>query len=608
VAEKLRLLLEKKWLIMPGIKHEVFQLLKEANPDADPDVRTRFLEEAIRQIDSRPVEDEKAKEHREYEKFNLLHWLSLAVPDCSDVTARLAAIKKVYPQFEFREHPDLDLWGSEGYSAHRSPVSVEEILAKRPEELIDYVENFQEDKLGKYDLSELLQTVGEGVQQDYAWGMGLTQALKGRSDRTSNLWNPVIRGLSKASLSLKEWKQVLETVNDGELAERYTKAILDLLLDGVKKEVAGIPVELLADADKVAETIWRHYKTEPSLETEDWLAKAINHPGGELTLFWLYSMSRFCQQADRCKEGIPKPYRQRFKEILTGGTDAAVLGRVVLASRLGYLFSIDEEWARTNVLPLLDWDKDAQQARQAWDGWLIWGRLNARLLTELIPHYKAAFSRLSSELKGRSLRLVNDVAAIAVYWLDNPLEENDWIPAFLRAVTEEDRVDFADRIHVLLMNMQAETKKKLWKRWLKRYWQGRNGGVPIPLSDKELETMLEWVTELEPVFPEAVAVMCEGDVPHRGIDIGVLYQLEKAEIPEKYPEALARLLIHVTSDHEIFRGQYGSLENLTERLILAKAPADLLRKLCEQLARIGCQNAKSLHGKIDAREARDSDK
>ncbi|MBW2121396.1 MAG: DUF4020 domain-containing protein [Deltaproteobacteria bacterium] len=605
--EKVQLMLGKAWLLVPGLKHEVFQLLKEAYPGVDPDVHEQFLEEAIRQIDSQPIEDEEDKKHREYKKFNLLHWLSLAVPACPEVTARLARIKKLYPQFKPREYPDLDFWGGGGYVAHRTPVSVEEILAKRPEELIDYVENFQEDELGGYDLSGLLQTVGEAVQQDYNWSMGLAQALKGRNNCTSNLWNSVIQGWSQANLSLEQWKHVLTTVNDGELAQQYANVIADLLLDGVRKKTAGILVALLAEADNVATTIWRHHGAEPPLETEDWLKSAINHPGGKLAEFWLLSMSRFCRQTDACKERIPNPYRQRFEEILRGETDAAVLGRVVLVSQLGYLFSIDEKWTRSKVLPLLDWDKDAQQARQAWDGWLNWGRWSAQLLPELIPHYKEAFSHLSSAPEEKRLRLVSHVANIAVYGLNNPLEEYDWISAFLRAGAEEDRVAFATWIHALLMNVQAEVKKHLWERWLKKYWQGRNQGIPIPFSDRELGKTVEWISELEPVFPEAVAVICEGEVPHLE-DVQLFYRLKESELPGKYPEALARLLIHLISDHGILRRQCSGLESLTERLIVAKAPANLLHKLCEQLARAGCRNAESLDGKIDVRDVTEDPK
>jgi len=193
------------------------------------------------------------------------------------------------------------------------------------------------------------------------------------------------------------------------------------------------------------------------------------------------------------------------------------------------------------------------------------------------------------------------VANIAVDGLNNPLEEYDWIPSFLRTVAEEDRVAFAEWIHTLLMNMKEEEKKHLWERWLKQYWQERNQGIPVPFSDGELEKTVEWISELEPVFPEAVAVICEGKVPHLE-DVQLLYRLKKTELSDKHPEALTRLLIHLTSDLKMLRRQCSALEILTERLIAAKAPANLLHKLCEQLARAGCRNAESLHGKIDVRD------
>ena len=149
------------------------------------------------------------------------------------------------------------------------------------------------------------------------------------------------------------------------------------------------------------------------------------------------------------------------------------------------------------------------------------------------------------------------------------------------------------------MSMKAETKSRLWERWLKRYWEGRNQGTPVPLAEGELKEMVEWAGELEPVFPEAVEVICRGRVPHFG-HTSLFWRLEKEKtnIPSRYPEYLVKLLVHLTTDVQMPRYFCGELEKLTEKIIDAGAPATMLHKLCDNLAAIGCARAGELSHKI----------
>jgi hypothetical protein len=597
--DKIDWLLHRDLLVEPGLKHELFQLLKNAYPGADPDRREDLLETAAKKIDALPGKDVEDKSWKEYMKFNLLHWLSLSAPDCQKVATRLALIKEAYPDFAPRKRLDLDHWSSgAGWVGPRSPVSVEELLKKRPKAWLEYFVTFKGENFEGPDRSGLLQNIGQAVQQDFDWGRELTDLLANQVGPTSDLWESLISGWNGANLIDKQWEFILSTLDDERLTAAHSRYISDLLEHGAKNEEGGISVDLLDKGDSVAQKVWANLQDEEGEEVDDWLGRAINYPSGRLTMFWLNALSRYRKETDQKDEGLLQPYRERFETIVSENSEAATLGRVVLVSQLGFLFAVDQGWTKENVVPLLDWDRDIQQAQQAWNGWLTWGHLTESLLNELIPFYKKSFSHVPSELQGERERFVEWIVVIALFWMGDPVE-NGWVTYFLQTVEEQDRINFASHAGSHLMSMKAETKIGLWERWLKKYWEGRNSGTPVPLANDELKEMIEWAGELEPVFPEAVAIICNGRVPQFK-DIDLFWRLAQKEnnIKNRYPEDLARLLVHLTTGAQMPIYFCGDLEDLTEGLITAGVSAEILRRLCENLATIGCAGAGDFSSKI----------
>jgi hypothetical protein len=149
------------------------------------------------------------------------------------------------------------------------------------------------------------------------------------------------------------------------------------------------------------------------------------------------------------------------------------------------------------------------------------------------------------------------------------------------------------------MGIKNETKIGLWNRWLKSYWVGRYQGIPVPLTNGELLKMVGWVSELEPVFPEVVEIICNGQIPHFE-HISLFWRLEKNEtnIINQHANDLAKLLECLTSGGHMPEYLCDELQKLTEKLIFAKASAVILRRLCENLATIGCARALELSSMI----------
>ena len=597
--EKIRWLLSKDFMVASGLKHEVYQLLRKTYPGTDRESRRALLDAMLSQLDALGEMKGYDNQRKDYHAFGLLDWLSQADPSCEEVATRLVRLRETHPDFERRRYPDLDRWvSSSGFVGPRSPLSMEELLEKRPSDWIEYLETFKGERFEGPDREGLLRLVSRAVQQDFNWGKELAEVLSGRPKPPQDLWESVIWGWRGADLLEEQWEYVLTVLDDDMLVRRHSQGISDLLQEGVKKEEGGIPLRLFNKADQVADKIWKNHDDDEQDSANDRWNRAITHPGGILAMFWLHALSRTRKETGKKREGLIQPYRERFERIVAGKSEIAVLGRVVLASELAFLFTVNEDWARANLIPLLDWEQDILKASQSWAGWLNSNRLIEPLLSELIPHYRKAFSLLASELNPVRNLMVEHVVFICIFGMNDPLG-NGWLADFLNSAETEDRTSFASQFGQSLMNMQDDTKKALWNRWLREYWERRNQGVPVPLSNAELVEMVEWAGELEPVFPEVVEVVCAGRVPHmEHSSLFYFFTKEKRHIVSHYPDAMAKFLIHLASDDNMQRHFCHDLEILTDQLIAAGVPSALLRKLCDRLAAVGCSKAAELCRRI----------
>lgn len=103
---------------------------------------------------------------------------------------------------------------------------------------------------------------------------------------------------------------------------------------------------------------------------------------------------------------------------------------------------------------------------------------------------------------------------------------------------------FALEIGHQLRNLDEAGQQEWWNVWLKDYWRNRLQGVPDQLDDVEITQMLEWVIHLLGVFSEAVEVAIQ--MPTATLTRSyILHDLGENELIERYPDDLAKFLIHL---------------------------------------------------------------
>ncbi len=257
-------------------------------------------------------------------------------------------------------------------------------------------------------------------------------------------------------------------------------------------------------------SLWLEWQTPPG----DLVNPAINHPLGmvaEALLVWLKGRSPAPGM------GLPTEVRDFFTPLCDAGKPAFQPARIVLASRLNFLFWLDEDWTTRHLLPLFDWTGQPAEARGAWQGFLgflrtsdlsrplpgqiklqflatarhyhelgRWGESYARLLTEMSLEARQAFQE--SELAGATHALPPAAREKMVRWLVELLKStgnqraeyfrNRVLPYMQSSIWPKAGKDFTPNIRESLSRLFVASGEAFpealdeFKEWLEplKYW------------------------------------------------------------------------------------------------------------------------------------------
>lgn len=583
--EKISWILERQLLYDVTSKHEVFRILQVSYSDASVPCRTELIQNIVVGDNSEnKSEDEELERYRIYD---LLVWLNRITPDCDLVKSKLDEIQILSPDFEPREYPDFNHYmNSATRQGPRSPITKEDLLKKKPYIELDWLLNFKGDRFYGPDRDGLLSTITEAISESLKWGWQLVSILKTRQHWDSDLWPSMFRAWQ---LQIKAGKNIDEELKfiskHCELFHIFYTSISELLLE-YAENCKEISFKGILSAENIAQKILEISVTEPNeedLKSEDWLTRAINHPGGKIALFWVHTLSRRTKETDR-KE-IPSNYKSFFENIVSSKSVFAMYGRVVLASQIHFLYSLDPAWTRKFVLPLFDWSSPLR-SQQAWHGFVFWGRANEPILQDLIPLFEKSFIYLKTDLEEIRDRFCEHLASIAVYSSVNPLQHG-WIKIFLKEIDLKDRETWAYYVGICIRSLNFENQQSLWEKWLKEYWKLRVSGVPLQLQPGETAKMVQWSVGLASVFSEVVDLICSSPAP-KFEHTQIFNTFLEEDFVSKFPNDFAKLLVHILPG--IHMSRYN--DDLKKALgILEKSEIDktVLGKIKNELARLGCE-------------------
>lgn len=584
--ERLKWLLDRVGLHELSEHHEVHRAVALSyGTSADPARRAvvdGVLAHTEPASDRWPAEERTARSH-----FDWLSWLLQAKPGCPVADAALAPIKAQYPDWQPSDHPDFNHWiGSARWVGSESPWSVEQLFAREPREQLDDLLNFVGNLFDGPSRGGLLTNVREACKQNASWAFALGQALAERAAWSSDLWRALIGGVQESEVTAGCWRDLLTLVSNPALLSQHAYDIANLLYALVRDGGKPFALDLLEQANAIALLAWQSLEANAQDEdTDDWLSRAINHPAGVIVEFWINGLSLLVHGKTGAERVMAENYRDWFTLVVQDATSKGGMGRSVLASQTAFLLGLDEAWTRQHVISLFS-DPDRRRFTQAWDGFLVWGRLYPALVEALLPAFVAAIARLATSLDDRRRRFIEFYTELAAFYVSDPTQH--LLPPLFQHGSLEDRLAFASHVGYFLRQMQQPAKQQLWNGWLRRYWQDRLQGVLAALDEAEIREMLGWLPHLGDAFPEgvALAVRCPTiRIEHSDI----LYELRESELVTRFATETAELLIHLAGYEVGYHAD--DLARIEARL--PPIPERVRIRLDEAFARAGVSNVQN---------------
>lgn len=588
--EKLQWLNGTGWLFAAGLRHEVYTLLSEAYQAASSQSRAQTLAA----IDAGPAPEFSRQDDERDSRtaFDLLNRLSEEVPSDESLKTRIGTLIAEHADWAPDPHADQVVWSEEIGPEGKTPFTPQELLSKDPKDsmILDALLTYEVDDVQEFATVRdwfrsprrgLLETVSVVSTQHPEWGLALARELIVRSEWQTDLWNALIEGWAEASLDEGSWFEIFGVLSAHQDLGSHVGPVARLLEKGAQPRYAR-ESPAVAVSDPVAIQAWESLPDEPSpSESDEWLTTAINHPAGQLAIYFL----RTC--ADPSGPGLRAQRYGLFERWIKGQTCSDALARTVLASQLHFLHSRDRSWTIKSITPHLNWDADALTARQMWDGFLAWAKLNPTLVDDLSPYYASTFSHTEDIDRLRD-RFAEHVAAATFLRSTSPMDPG-WLPLFVQRSRDEDVSSWTMHVTGQLRSLRPEDRSRAWSEWIASYWDMRNRGIPRPMSRDEARTIVEWSIHLPAVFDEAV------DLASRGLEAGarsVFYSELQSVLEGVASTSVARLLRHVLKGEE--RPFWHCLYVCPVATTLAQRTErdeGVIRDIVEELLRLQCSCA-----------------
>lgn len=609
--EKLRWILDENLLYDLDLQHEVYMLLGDTVALASDDAVGAVLDRAK----DGPQDGE---EHSPYVSYNLLAWLHSAAPENATITEEFTTLQEQNPEFEPREHPDLNTTMTSGFVENAEPFSrdeLHELIESSPGEAYAAIRSYataDEFRLTGPTWTGALNALRGCVTHYPSDGIRLADVL---ASEDSDVRDALVRAWSAANLSSTPERasgvEPLEENRPHPIAvtpEDVLTVIASWPADAVRSAVANMFARggtadhptawhTLMPARRLATDLWPTTQiTGNVVDSEDHYLEAINHPAGDLAQFWMNVVAHEWRAHTDTWSGLPDELRAELDRMVQDQSRNGLLARVLLSTRLRFFMGADPAWAKSRLMPLFAWDRDeadALEVRGIWRSFVQYGQYDDQILAEGLLDAMLATMRRANDLDDDEAvaQLGRQLATVA---LKSSLDPKGWLPTLTTDAPTVLQLAWIRSVGRQLRDMEPKEASAQWNRWIREYWTGRIDSLPRPLTTDEASAMALWVLGLPDDRPAAVELVERTDA---GLvkDDRVLMHLTGSRREHqdltRDPETWARYLVHLlrgTTDPPWALDHY--LREIVG-VLRPVAPSALLTELIEQAMRLGCTNA-----------------
>ncbi len=367
-------------------------------------------------------------------------------------------------------------------------------------------------------------------------GWTVLSALAERDEFDCYVWRNALAGFSDTVESTPElWYDVSNVLS------RASTKLFDANTHAIAVWIRSCPNTPDASVDPLFWDLWDRcwQSASADVRTDEFpevLMAAINNAAGILAEAVLRGL---LSRRPGVGAGLSDEFRDRLTRISMAPGRVAMLGRVILASRLVPLHGIDPAWTRERLLPRMNWDT-SEEAASLWEGYAWSSRVTVPLLADFRGQLLNAvrFSdRLPLEARRNVRTLFVHVGVGAADAFTEP-EQRSALAALSPTALRD--IVFAIRSMV----QDNDQRQVLWKTtllpWFRAVWPKDVGHRASDLSS-DLANVLTLAGD---TFPDAVSALAPLLVSGAECDV-VVDDLLSVDLPERYPEAVLTLLAAV---------------------------------------------------------------
>lgn len=569
-------------------RHEIFEYFTHLYKKSSSEVRSLLMDLIWNHYSV------KSSNYNKELIFNLVYWLYNRVPCCETALENKNKVVEIMPNFEPQEHADFNRYVSTfKVDEHPSPWTVEELLSKPIKESVHDILSHRSEEMIWFGISNVNITISEAAIENIEWGIEFAEELVKRNEFMQedefiyDLWDNIIFTWLKLTLSEEHYLNILEFINPKEMPARFNFGTSMLLCNIVKDNGLIESTNLLTLAGKTASNLWdslEHDEVNGTPDSSEWLRKSINHPAGNIALFWLRVLSIQHKIQSPATNAIERLCRSALLKIVQDSTLNGILALSFVASQYSSFLQYIPHWTREYILPLFSCTNCDSKFYLAWDGFLIWGKLDSEIASDLESAFLKAIPKIASESYYQQNRFLEYCIVMITYYAKDPF--TDWIPKIVNGDINF-RHNFAQVVEEQLRNINDNQRKEWWNNWIKKYWIKRIRGIPKPLCAKEIQAMVDWLPYLGDAFPDAVNLIKQS-LPVVLEDVGIFYSLEDSTIPNSFPNELAQLLVSL-GDCELEKFIWsGKGCDLIDKMVQANIDDNLKKKLENLKLKVEC--------------------
>ena len=525
-------------------RKEVYDVLVDLWPQLDDPSRSELVDRITAGppaflTDHLPVADrEHFRARRIFERLRIMQRADATRPHAG-LDAALAHILEQHPGWIVApgEQAHFAIFSQFGQRTLGAPDDTELLSSMSPEEVIA--------KLLQDERERVLEAWSDVAASDWAKMTAVLEGVAEQRGPDPELWATTLSGLRTRAASPLQGESVLDLIADLEpsLAQNPSVASAAAYLlesSASSSQFKSAPLDDFWRAfDAVALGVSLDEANVELPDDGDWISLSINTSMGNIALAFINAMFALRLVVGG---GIPSDLRERFVWLIGQGSNRHRPARVVLASRLSYLFAIDPELTRSHLLPSFRWSEDESEATAVWQGFgwqphldpLLWAEIKSDILGCFAETRIARFGRA-----GESLAQVIAAAGIQPGFDDLPRQATQMA---LRRMPSQTRADMLQWLAGAITSdgEQGANADVIWeqkiKPWIQKFWPRD----PMSHSASEVRPWVEIALATNDTFEDAVETI--RPFIRRSDSADALRDLAGSPHPDSHPRAALRLM------------------------------------------------------------------